>query len=168
MGAVGHHLLAAGDTAEAIPHVLRAAETEAAVGAYRDALALLELVRHVVTGADRSRELGLRADLLAATGDPSAPSAYREAIETAPPRRRRLPRARLARMLAYGGDLDAAGELLVNLEPDGGPADPAIMLARATVDYFTGDLDAARAVSERARRVVADSGTDWQVLDLIA
>ncbi|HKA69754.1 MAG TPA: BREX system ATP-binding domain-containing protein [Actinomycetes bacterium] len=165
---VGHHLLAAGDTEAAVPHVLRAAETEAAVGAYRDALGLLDSVRDVADGADRAHCLALRADLLAAIGDPAAAAAYRQAIEAATSQRRRLLQARLARIVAYGGDLEAAQLLLADLEPDGGPADPTIMLARATVAYFTGDLDAARAVSERARRLVIDSDTDWQLLDLIA
>ena len=34
---IGHHFLAAGAGADAVPHLLRAAETESAVGAYRDA-----------------------------------------------------------------------------------------------------------------------------------
>ena len=165
---IGHHLLAAGDAAAAVPHVLRAAETEAAVGAYRDALALVDLVRDVATDADRSRALALRADLLAAIGDAAAAAAYREAMAGAPPQHRRMLQARLARMAAYSGDLDSARALLVDLEPDGGPADPTIMLARATLSYFTGDLDAARAVADRARKLVVDSYTDWQVLDLIA
>ena len=165
---VGHHLLAAGDTTAAVPYVLLAAETQAAVGAYRDALALVGSVRRVAAGADRSRALALRADLLAAMGDAAAASAYREAIEAAAPERRRLLRARLARMAAYGGDLETARELLVDLEPDGGPADPTIMLARAAVSYFTGDLDAAREVADRARRLVVDGDADWQVLELIA
>jgi tetratricopeptide (TPR) repeat protein len=165
---VGHHLLAAGDTAAAVPHVLRAAETQAAVGAYRDALALVDSIRHATTDADRSRALALRADLLAAMGEAGAPSAYREAIEAAPAGQRRLLRARLARMVAYGGDLDTARDLLTGLEPDGGPADPTIMLARAAVSYFSGDLDAAREVADRARSLVVDGDADWQVLELIA
>jgi DNA-binding SARP family transcriptional activator len=165
---VGHHLLAAGDTAAAVPHVLRAAETEAAVGAYRDALALVDSVRHVATGADRAQALALRADLLAATGDAASARAYREAIAAATPERRRLLEARLARMLAYGGDLDSARELLVDLEPDGGRADPTIMLAQAAVSYFIGDLDAAREVSDRARRLIVHGDENWQVLELAA
>src|SRR6185437_5635663 len=35
---IGHHFLAAGAGADAVPHLVRAAETESAVGAYRDAL----------------------------------------------------------------------------------------------------------------------------------
>jgi hypothetical protein len=41
---IGHHFLAAGAGADAAPHLLSAAETESAVGAYRDALALVEAI----------------------------------------------------------------------------------------------------------------------------
>ena len=165
---ISHHLLAAGDTETAVPHALRAAETDAAVGAYRDALALVDSVRHAATGADRSRGLALRADLLAAMGDPAAPAAYREAMDVAPPARRRLLQARLARMVAYAGDLDEAQVLLAGLEPDGGRADPTILLARGALSYFRGDLDAAREVADRARRLVVNGDADLQLLELIA
>jgi DNA-binding SARP family transcriptional activator len=165
---VGHHLLAAGDTEAAVPHVLRAAETEAAVGAYRDALALVDSVRQAATGEDRERGLALRADLLAAMGEAAAAAAYREAMEIAAPERRRLLRARLARMVAYDGDLETARTLLADLELDGGPADSTIMLAKAALFYFSGDLDAARQVADRARRLLASGDTDWQSLELVA
>jgi DNA-binding SARP family transcriptional activator len=164
---VGHHLLAAGDTEAAVPHVLRAAETEAAVGAYREALTLVDSVRQVATGADRSRALALRADLLAAIGNAAAAPAYQEAIEAALPEQRRLLQARFARMVAYYGDLDTARALLADLEPDGGPADPAVMLAHAALSYFSGDLDGAREMADRARRLVVNSDTAWQILDLV-
>ena len=66
-----------------MPYLLRAAETEAAVGAYRDALALLDAVRPHATGLHRLRALSLRGDLLNAIGDPMAASAYREALDEA-------------------------------------------------------------------------------------
>ena len=47
---IGHHLLQSGAESEAVPYLLRAAETEAAVGAYRDALALVDTVKPVVSG----------------------------------------------------------------------------------------------------------------------
>ena len=47
---IGHHLLESGAVADAVPYLLRAAETEAAVGAYRDALALVDAVRPHATG----------------------------------------------------------------------------------------------------------------------
>jgi hypothetical protein len=48
-----------------VPHLLRAAETEYAVGAYRDALALVDAIRPHAAGQCRTRALSLRADLLA-------------------------------------------------------------------------------------------------------
>ncbi len=51
---IGHHLLAAGDSAAAVPHVLRAAETAAAVGAYRDALSLVDSIREVAERVGRT------------------------------------------------------------------------------------------------------------------
>jgi tetratricopeptide (TPR) repeat protein len=164
---IGHHLLAAGDSAAAVPYILRAAETEAAVGAYRDALALVDSIRRVAGDGDGPRALALRADLLAALGDAAAATAYREAIEVAPPERRKLLQARLARMVVYGGDLDTARALLADLDLDGGVADPTILLARGNLAYFSGDIELARETSDQARRLVANSDTDWQVLDLV-
>jgi DNA-binding SARP family transcriptional activator len=166
---VGHHWLAAGNPAAATPHVLRAAETEAAVGAYRDALALVSSIRHVARGADQQHALALRADLLAAVGDSRTTAAYREAIgAAASPQMRRLLKARLARMVAYGGDLATASALLADLELDGGMADSTIMLARGTVSYFSGDMDSAHELADRARSLVVNSDTDWQLLNLVA
>ncbi len=84
---IGHHLLAGGAVADAMPQLLQAAETAAALGAYREALALADTVRAHATGPDRTRALSLRADLLTAIGDPMAGPAYREALgEPLPPR----------------------------------------------------------------------------------
>src|SRR5204863_1831229 len=94
---IGHHFLAAGAGADAVPYLLRAAETEAAVGAYRDALALVDAVRPHATGAMRTKALSLRGDLLNAVGDPLAASAYREALDGADPATARRLRVRLAR-----------------------------------------------------------------------
>ena len=59
--------------AGAVPHLLAAAETEASLGAYRDALALVDSrPARRASGADRARLAVLRADLLMALGDPAA------------------------------------------------------------------------------------------------
>ncbi|MCL2396029.1 MAG: AAA family ATPase, partial [Acidimicrobiaceae bacterium] len=58
---VGHHLVEAGDPAAAAPHLIRAAEREAAIGAYRDAFELVERVQAHVEGSQRARTLALRA-----------------------------------------------------------------------------------------------------------
>jgi DNA-binding SARP family transcriptional activator len=165
---IGHHLVEAGDPAAAGPHLVRAAEREAAVGAYRDAFKLVERVQAHVEGPLRARALALRADLLFALGDPSAPVAYRHAIELADGDGRRLLRARLARAAVVAGDMDTAAAALDQLEPNGGPADGDILLARSQVAYFTGDLETAWAIAEDARRRVLGGDKSWQVLDLVA
>jgi DNA-binding SARP family transcriptional activator len=165
---VAHHLLAAGKQAAAVPHLLRAAETEAAIGAHRDALALVEQARAVARGAHRSRALALRAELLAALGDPRAMQAYREAIDAAGDPERRLLRAGFARTSIMTGDLDTARAALAGLEVDGGPADAPILLARANLAYLSGDMDVALAASEEARERLVDGDVSWHVLDLIA
>jgi tetratricopeptide (TPR) repeat protein len=161
---VGHHLLAAGAPAEAAPHVLRAAESAAAVGAYRDALSLVESVRSVVHGADGLRVLVLRAYLLAASGDPAAMSAYREAVAAAPEPEQRVLRARMARFAILSGDRATAAAVLDGLEPNGGDEDASILLAKANVAYFNGDLDAAWAALSTAHR--SEGPVTWQQLDI--
>jgi tetratricopeptide (TPR) repeat protein len=164
---IGHHLLMAGATAAAAPYVLRAAETEAAIGAYRDALALVDSVLPHATGPERARLYALRADLLAATAHPAAVQAYREAIGFADEAGRRILLARMARMAAYSGDLPTAEAALDGLEPDGGPADATILLVRGNLAYIRGDLDTAWQATANARRIVVGSKDDWQALDLL-
>ncbi|MGI8329548.1 ATP-binding protein [Actinomadura scrupuli] len=164
---IGHHLLAAGEPGTAVPYVLRAAETEAAVGAYRDALTLVDSIRSVAEGPDRLRALGLHADLLAAVGDPSAITAYRRAIGEAGPVEARPLRAKLARLAVYSGDVELGLSALKGLEPDGGPADPIILIARGTLAYFQGDLDGAWAAATAADRLAPGDITRAH-LDLIA
>lgn len=163
---IGHHLLRAGDARAAAPHLLRAAEGAATLGAYRDALDLVDQARDSVSDADRSRTLALRADVLHAMGDPGAITAYRQAVEVAPADQRRLLLARLARAANRDGDHDTAAEVLAGLEPDGGPADSAILLARGTAAYFEGDLAAAEAAADEARRRLGGA-SDWRLLDLM-
>ncbi|WP_222263160.1 AAA family ATPase [Modestobacter marinus] len=164
---IGSHLLHAGAAAAAVPHLLTAAESAAAVGAYRDALDLVEQVRDVATGADRARLLALRADLLLAVGDPAAVAAYREAAVVCVGDARRIVLARLAQACSMAGDQETAADALSGLETDGGPADGMILLARGHVAYFTGDIAAARAAADEARARLGDA-TDWRLLDLIA
>ena len=163
---VGHHLLCGGQPEAATPHLLRAAETTAALGAYRDALDLVERARKHAVGDDRARMLALRADLLQAVGDPSAVGAFREAVDVAAGEQRRSLLARLARAASMDGDLDTAAEALAGLELDGTDADGAILLARGTVAYLMGDVEAASAAADEARRRL-DGASDWRLLDLI-
>jgi DNA-binding SARP family transcriptional activator len=167
---IGHQLLQAGDVGAAAPFLLEAARTEAAVGAYRDALVLIDAVRQDVQDPERAPLLALRADMLMATGDAGAVLAYREALAaTADPAERRKLRPRLARAATFAGDYATAAEALDGLEPDGSAEDAALLLQRGILAYLTGDLDAAEAAADEARRRlgVADPG-DWRMYDLIS
>ena len=165
---VGHHLLEAGEARRAVPYLLAAAETEAAIGAYRDALALVDAVRPNASGADRARLAVLRADLLMALGDPAVVSAYREAREVTEVGVHRRLRARLARAAVMSGDLDTAQVTLEGIEPDGGADDGEILLAQGYTAFFGSDYQKASAVAEEARRRVLAGDKTWQVLDLVS
>ena len=164
---IGHHFLAAGAGAAAVPYLVRAAETESAVGAYRDALALVDKIRPHATGPCRTRALSLRADLLTAIGDPMAGPAYREALGGAGRADRRRLRARLANSAVMAGDLATAAAALDGLGTDGGADDADILLARGKYAFFTADFDAARVAAEQAQRLILAGERNWQVLDLV-
>lgn len=164
---VAHHLLAAGLPARAAPYVLQAAETAGALGAYRDALALVDAVRAHASREVLPRLLARRGDLLLALGDPSAVAAYQEALPHVTGTERRLVRARLARVASFHGDFDVAQDALAGLGPEGDRADGPILLARGNLAYFTGDIDTAWDVAGQAREMLAGSGDVWQVVDLI-
>ena len=165
---IGHHLMESGAGAEAVPYLLRAAETEAAVGAYRDALDLVDTVRPYAVGEPRAAALSLRADLLNAIGDPMAAAAYREALDGAPPETARRLRVRLAQSAVMTGDLETVAAALEGLEPDGGADDADIFLARGKHAYFTSDYELAEAASLEAQRLVLAGDRSWKVLDLFA
>jgi DNA-binding SARP family transcriptional activator len=166
---IGHQLLQAGDVGAAAPILLQAARTEASIGAYRDALSLIDAVRADARDPERGPMLALRADMLMATGDAGAVGAYREALSATddPGEHRRL-LPRLARAATFAGDYATAAEALDGLEPDGSADDAALLLARGNLAYFTGDLVAAEAAADEARRrlAFADLG-DWRLYDLI-
>jgi DNA-binding SARP family transcriptional activator len=165
---IGHHLLAAGDPA-AVPALLRAAETEAALGAYRDALALVDAARPHANHHDMAALSALRGDLLFALGDPAALSAYRDAYElTQPADAKRLVQAKLARVALFSGDLELAGATLRGLELNGDMADSTIIVAKAHHAYFAGDLETATTLANRARELADADSANWQMLDLVA
>ena len=139
---IGHHLVQAGDHRQAVPWMLRAAETSAAMGANHEALATLDGLRSRAYGADLKRLLSLRADLLMAAADAGAVDAYREALAVVddPEDRSRL-RARLARAATFAGDLDTAAVAL-----DGLPASGIISRRRSASRARN-----ARAVPRRPR-----------------
>jgi DNA-binding SARP family transcriptional activator/tetratricopeptide (TPR) repeat protein len=166
---IGHHLVWSGNRAAAVPWILRAAETAAALGAYRDALDKLAAVRDYAQGADLARLLGLRADLLMAGADAGAADAYREALAvTADPSLRSRLRARLARAASIAGDLDTAAIALDGLTLSGTQDDAELLLAQGHLAMARGDLEAADAAASQARlRVALGVPEEWQWFDLV-
>jgi DNA-binding SARP family transcriptional activator/tetratricopeptide (TPR) repeat protein len=165
---VAHQYLAAGLPVQAIPYVLPAVETAGALGAYRDALVLVDAVREYASGEDLARLLARRGDLLMAMGDPDAVSAYREAVPATSGVRQRLVRARLARAACFTGDFETARSALEGLEAVGDDADGPILLARGNLSYFTGDIDAAWDAASAARRLLLTADDPWHYVDLVA
>ena len=167
---VAHHYVVAGAPAKAVPYVLRVVETAGALGAYRDALALVDAVVDHAALELRGGLLARRGDLLMSLGDPGALTAYQQALPHTTGTTRRLVRARLARVACISGDLDTARAALGGLDPDGDRADPAIMLARGYLAHFAGDADSAWDISSRARElleVVDITDEHWQIVDLV-
>ena len=160
----------AGDQAAAVPWVLRAAETEAALGAYQDALATLRPIESHVTGEERARLLALRADLLNACGDAGALAAYREALAAAAgPAAQARQRLQLARAATVAGDLDTAEAALAGLTIETVDDPASLLLARGSLAFYRGDFAAADEAATEARRRLALAGTaDWRWFDLIA
>jgi DNA-binding SARP family transcriptional activator len=156
---IARHLVQAGQTAAAVPWALRAADTQAALGAYRDALATVDDIRAAATGEDSVRLLALRADLLNACGDLGAIEAYREAMAAARDGddRARI-RTRLARAAAQHGDLETAGLAIDDLPLDGGSNDGELLVARAGLAIVRGDMAAAAEAAAEARRLLSVGG----------
>ncbi|HEU4514853.1 MAG TPA: AAA family ATPase [Nocardioidaceae bacterium] len=165
---VAHQFIAAGQPMRAIPYVLPAVETAGALGAYRDALVLVEAVRGYASGPSLGRLLARRGDLLMALGDPGAVAAYREAIPVTSGVDLRLVRARLARAACFAGDFEAAATALDGLEPQGDVADGPILLSRGNLAYFTGDIDTAWEAASAARRILLTPEDPWHYVDLVA
>jgi DNA-binding SARP family transcriptional activator len=164
---IAHHLIAAGQLTEAVPYVLQAVETEAAIGAYSDALALVDAVRDQARAKDHARLLALRANVMAARGDRATVDAYRAALAVAAEEDKPLLRARMGQAAVTEGDLATAAAILDGLEPTGGPADVAILLAKGNLAYLSGDVEAAWQASDQVCGMVRPEDDTWQRLDLL-
>ena len=169
---VGHHYVEAGLTSRAVPWLLAAAETEAAHGAYRDALITVDRVLPAAEGFERTQLFALRADLLNACADARAVDAYRQALATTDAESEGHQRAklliRLARAATSSGDLDTAELALAELELDGSDNDPELLLARGTLAFQQQDYTAADEAASEARQMIGLAGEPWQLFDLIA
>jgi DNA-binding SARP family transcriptional activator/tetratricopeptide (TPR) repeat protein len=166
-GRVAHHYLAAGLPSRAVPYVVRAVETAGALGAVRDALALVDGVRAHAGPTHLPILLSRRGDLLMALGDPGAVAAYTEAAQVTTGTQHRLVRARLARAAAVAGDLATARSALTGLELQDDEADASLLLARGMVAYFAGDMETARRVATEARDRLRGVDDPWHVVDLV-
>lgn len=166
-GRVAHQYIAAGLPSRAVPYVIRAVESAGALGAYRDALGLVEAVRPHADQTDLPRLLARRGDLLMALGDPSAIAAYREAVGVTTGTEHRLVRARLARAAWFEGDLDTARAALAGLRFEGDAADAPILLAQAHAAYFAGDVATAWDITDRARDRLQSPDDPWYLVDLV-
>ncbi|HEX5088963.1 MAG TPA: AAA family ATPase [Nocardioides sp.] len=166
-GQVAHHYLAAGLGSRAVPYAVRAVETAGALGAYRDALTLVDGVRDHAGPDHLPGLLARRGDLLMALGEPGAVEAYTEAARVTTGTRHRLVRARLARAAAVEGDLEVARSALAGLELEGDEADASLLLGQGMVAYFSGDMDTAREVATEARQRLRGIDDPWQVVDLV-
>jgi tetratricopeptide (TPR) repeat protein len=166
-GRVAHQYLAAGLPSRAVPYVVRAVETAGALGAYREALGLVDAVLEHAGPTDRPRLLSRRADLLMALGDPSAASAYTEALPVTSGTQHRLVRARLARAANWSGDLETARAAVAGLELEGDAADGPILLARGYVAFFSGDLETAWDVASQARDLLHAPDDPSHLMDVV-
>jgi DNA-binding SARP family transcriptional activator/tetratricopeptide (TPR) repeat protein len=166
-GQVAHHYLAAGLASRAVPYVVRAVEIAGALGAYRDALTLVDGVRRQAGPEHLPVLLSRRADLLMALGDPEAVAAYAEAARVTIGTAHRLNRARLARAAAIGGDLATARSALAGLDLEDDEADASLLLGQGMVAYFSGDMETAWRVATEARERLRGVDDPWHLVDLV-
>lgn len=165
---VAHQFIEAGLPARAVPYVVRAVETAGALGAYRDALALVDSVRRHASDEQLADLLPMRADLLMALGDTEAQEAYVEALPHTVGTQHRLVRARLARAACFAGDLETAGAVLSGMELEGDVADGPLLAAQGHLAYFTGDVETAWDLAGQAREILQVGHDAWHLVDLVA
>lgn len=166
-GRVARQFLAAGLSERAVPYAVRAVETAGALGAYRDALGLIDAVRDHAGPADLPRLLARRGDLLLALGDPGAIQAYQDAVAVTSGTDHRLVRARLARAAGFAGDFDTARAALAGLSQEGDAADSSILRAQGNLAYFSGDIDTAWEIANQARELLQSPEDPSHLIDLV-
>ena len=146
----GPPLPGAGLASRAVPYVVRAVEIAGALGAFRDALALVDGVRGARrSGPSAGPAVAPRrpADGSGRPGRRGRPTREAARVTTGIPHR--LVRARLARAAAVGGDLATARSALAGLDLEGDEADTSLLLAQGNLAYFSGDMETARGSRPR-------------------
>lgn len=166
LAAVAERLLAAGDLEEAAPLLVAAAFAAASAQQHPEVLALTSRVDEVTAPDVKQSLLELRADALAAIGDPEAIPRYREAIRLATTEQLPWLRARLARVHLIGGDVETAAEVMEGVVPEGTAAG-AITLVQGMLRYFQGGLDEAEQLTDAARELALTPGAPPMMLDVI-
>jgi DNA-binding winged helix-turn-helix (wHTH) protein/tetratricopeptide (TPR) repeat protein len=164
---IADHWLAAGDPAAAVPYVVEVVRRLASEHRHLEVIARVEDVLDVADGEARVELLAHQGGSMVATGDPAAARTFRAALASAGPEWGTLLRAGLAQSSILAGDLPGAEDAVAGLEPDGGPFDGAIHLARGMVAFFQGDLEAAEAAADAARDLALAPGAPNRLLDVI-
>jgi DNA-binding winged helix-turn-helix (wHTH) protein/tetratricopeptide (TPR) repeat protein len=165
---VADQFIAAGDPEAAAEHQLAAARQAAGHQGHAEVLRRTEGIDGVGDPALRFELLCLRGDALAYSGDTECIRRYREALALAPPDAVPWLRGRLARGYMFAGDLDGAAEALEGVEPTGSREDGPILLVKAGVAYFRGEIDTAERFLELARPLAFEPGGPSQMLDVVA
>ena len=153
-------------TSRAVPYALRAVETAGALGAYRDALTLIDAVRRrTPRRPSRPRLLARRGDLLHGARRPGGGGGLPEAVAVTTGTEHRLVRARLARAAAFAGELRHRREpRSPGSRPRATPRTAPILLARGNLAYFTGDIgDGLGDRRTRAARSPSSPDDPWQL-----
>ena len=157
-GAGGRSSDAGGRAGEAVPWLLRAAQDAANVAAYVDALGFVERALPHAGSGEAEELLALRAELLLATGDPQAASAYDDALAVASVDRRPALQIRQGRAYLVAGDLASAVRVLDAAEAKL-PVDCARRaLTRGFVEWCAGNLEGVRRAAEEARPLMEAAG----------
>ncbi len=164
---LAHLFVAAGLYSRAVPYALRAVETSGALGAYRDALTLIDAVRDHASPEELPHLLARRGDLLQALGEPDAVSAYLEAVPITRGTEHRLVRAHLARAAQMAGEVDIAVNALAGLEAEGDAADGPILAARGQIAFFAGDVDSAWEIANEGADMLHATSDPMAYLDLV-
>ena len=164
---VATHLLAAGESAAAVPPGLEAARRAAAAQRHPDVLRWTAALVEHAPRTERVELLRLRGDALVASGDARAVPVYRSALSLAAPDQVAGLRGRLARAAMVAGDLATATEALDGLVPGGGPDDGEILVALGMYAYLTGDIATAQQTVDSARERALAPDAPNVLLDII-